>query len=423
MNQNEMRRAEELLKEFKGDNYTFGEGALEKVGGYAAKLGKDIAIISGRTARKTGILGTVTRSIEAEGLNVVDVFDGARPNAPREDVYRLAYQLSRSKWDGVVAVGGGSCLDSSKAALTLATYGGVIDDYFGTGKVTEKSGGKQLPLVAVQTASSSGSHLTKYSNITDMVTYQKKLVVDESIVPRFAVFQYDVTRTAPPSLTKDGGLDGIAHCWEVWMGSTGKDYYDKISEIAYLGIKLIVENLPKAVRDGNDLHARHALGLGTDLGGYSIMVGGTNAGHLGSFSLVDILSHGRACAVLNPYYTILFSSVIQDQLREVAKIYSEAGFITEKVENLEGRKLAEAVAKAMIKFSKSIEFPTTLKEAGATEEHVKKMLEAAKDPQLKMKLQNMPMPMDVVAGDIEKLMKPTLYSAYTGNIDLIPSVI
>jgi len=157
--------------------------------------------------------------------------------------------------------------------------------------------------------------------------------------------------------------------------------------------------------------------------GYSIMVRGTNAGHLGSFSLVDILSHGRACAVLNPYYTILFSPAIQDQLKRVAKIYSEAGFITEKVENLEGRKLAEAVAKAMIKFSKSIEFPTTLKEAGATEGHIKKMLEAAKDPQLKMKLQNMPMPMDVAAGDIEKLMKPTLYSAYTGNIDLIPSVI
>lgn len=421
MNENEMRHAEELLKEFKGDNYAFGEGALEKVGGYAIKLGKDVAIISGRTARKTGVLDAVIKFIEAEDLNVVGVFDGARPNAPREDVYRLAYQLSRSKWDSVAAIGGGSCLDASKAALTLAIYGGVIDNYFGTGKASQRSGGKQLPLVAIQTASSSASHLTKYSNITDMITYQKKLIVDESIVPCVSVFQYNVTRTAPPSLTKDGGLDGIAHCWEVWMGSTGKDYYDKISEIAYLGIKLIVENLPKAVKDGNDLHARYALGLGTDLGGYSIMVGGTNAGHLGSFSLVDILSHGRACTILNPYYTILFSAVIQDQLKKIAKIYSEAGFITENVGNLEGRKLAEAVAKAMIKFLKSIGFPATLKEAGITEKHVEKMLEAAKDLQLEMKLQNMPIPMDVAAGDIEKLMEPTLQAAYTGNVNLIPS--
>jgi len=422
MSEDEMRQAEELLKEFKGDDYAFGKGALEKTGGYAAKLGNDIVLISGGQARKSGVLDAVIDSMKEEDLNVTDVFEGARPNAPREDVYRLAYQLLKSKRDCVVAIGGGSCIDASKAALTLATYGGLIDDYFGTGKVSEKSGGKQLPLIAVQTASSSAAHLTKYSNITDMVTYQKKLIVDESIVPRASVFQYNVTRTTAPSLTKDGGLDGIAHCWEVWMGSTGKNYYDTISNIAYLGIKLIVENLPDAVKDGNDLHARHALGLGTDLGGYSIMVGGTSAGHLGSFSLVDILSHGRACAVLNPYYTLLFSPAIQDQLKRVARIYSKAGFITENIKRLDGRELALAVAKGMIEFSRSIEFPTTLRDAGATEEHIKRMLNAAKDPQLKMKLQNMPIPMDVAAGDIDRLMKPTLKAAYTGNINLIPNL-
>jgi len=422
MNEDEIRRAEELLREFKGDDYAFGEGAMKKVGSYAAELGNDIAVISGRQARESGVLDTVIHSIEEEGLNVTDVFDGARPNAPTEDVYRLAYQLSRSRWDGVVAIGGGSCIDASKAALILAIYGGVIDDYFGTGKVSEKSGGKQLPLIAVQTASSSAAHLTKYSNVTDMVTHQKKLIVDESIVPSASLFQYDVSRAMPPSLTKDGGLDGIAHCWEVWMGSTGKGYYQKISDIAYLGIKLIVKNLPNAVRDGDDLHARYALGLGTDLGGYSIMVGGTNAGHLGSFSLVDILSHGRACAILNPYYTVLFSPAIQDQLKRVAKIYSKAGFITEDVRTLDGRELAEAVAKGMMELSRSIEFPTTLREAGATEEHIKRMLSAAKDPQLKMKLQNMPIPMDVAAEDIDKLMKPTLKAAYSGDIDLIPDL-
>jgi alcohol dehydrogenase class IV len=226
----------------------------------------------------------------------------------------------------------------------------------------------------------------------------------------------------PQSLTRDGGLDGIAHCWEVWTGSTGKDYYNKMSEIAYLAIKLIVENLPTTIKNGNDLKARYALGLGTDLGGYSIMIGGTNAGHLGSFSLIDILSHGRACAILNPYYTILFANAIQDQLKQISKIYRSAGFITEDVTGLSGRDLAEAVAKSMLALSRSIEFPTTLKESGATVEHINKMLEAAKDPQLKMKLQNMPIPMDVAAGDIDALMKPTLEAAYTGDITLIPEL-
>jgi alcohol dehydrogenase len=297
----------------------------------------------------------------------------------------------------------------------------LIDDYFGTGKVSEKSGGERNPLIAVQTGSSSGAHLTKYSNITDMTTLQKKLIVDESIVPKFSVFQYDVTKTMPPSFTKDGGLDGIAHCWEVWIGSTGKDYSNKVSEIASLGIKLIVENLPEALRNSNNLKARHALGLGTDLGGYSIMVGGTNAGHLGSFSLIDVLTHGRACAILNPYYTVLFSDAIQDQLKSVGKIYHRAGYITENIAALDGRALAEAVARGMIELSKSIDFPTTLKAAGTTIAHLEKMLKAAKDPQLKMKLQNMPVPMDVSAGDIDCLMKPTLEAAFNGDLSLIPS--
>lgn len=422
MKKDDVRHAGQLLKEFKGEDYIFGDNALEYIDNYSNRIGKNIAIISGGTGSKLGIVDTVTESMTNKGLKILNVFDGARPNTPQEDVYRLAYQISRSRCDGVIAIGGGSCLDAAKAAIVLAIYGGVIDDYFGTGRVSSKSGGKRVPLIAVQTASSSASHLTKYSNITDMVTHQKKLIVDDSIVPRGAIFQYDVTTSMPPSLTKDGALDGIAHCWEVWTGAAGKDDYKRISEVAYLGIKLIVEALPEALKDGSNLEARHALGLGTDLGGYSIMLGGTNGPHLGSFSLVDLLTHGRACAILNPYYTVLFSSAIQDQLRRISEIYINAGFMEKRERNLEGRRLAEAVAQAMIRLSESIEFPITLKEAGAMEEHIERMIRAAKDPQLKMKLRNMPIPMSAEAGDVDRLMKPTLEAAYTGDINLIPEV-
>ncbi len=87
-------------------------------------------------------------------------------------------------------------------------------------------------------------------------------------------------------------------------------------------------------KDKRDLEGRIALGLGTDLGGYSIMLGGTSGPHLGSFSLIDILSHGRACALLNPYYTVLFAPVIQDQLKTVGAIFKEAGYIKEEIKNL-----------------------------------------------------------------------------------------
>ncbi len=416
------KAAERFLIEFKNGDYAFGDGALKRFSEYTNRIGRKVAIITGGTGIRSGIVDVVSRSLREDGYEVLGVFDGARPNTPREDVYRLAYQLVKFRCDGVVAIGGGSVIDGAKAALILALYGGVIDEYFGIGLVSARSGGGRIPLIAIQTASSSASHLTKYSNVTDMITFQKKLIVDDSIVPKASIFQYDITRTMPPELTKDGALDGISHCWEVWMGAAGKENYERISKVAYTGIKLIVEALPKALEDGEDLEARYALGLGTDLGGYSIMLGGTNGGHLGSFSLVDILTHGRACAILNPYYTVLFSPAIQNQLKMVAKIYADNGYIDEDETKLEGRDLAEAVALGMMEFSKRIRFPTTLKEAGATEKHIERMVNAAKDPQLKMKLENMPIPIRAEAGDVDRLMKPTLEAAYTGDFSLIPEV-
>jgi len=79
-----------------------------------------------------------------------------------------------------------------------------------------------MALIAIQTAASSGSHLTKYSNVTDPVVGQKKLIVDEAIIPTKALFDYQVTTSMPPALTIDGALDGIAHCLEVFEGVSEK---------------------------------------------------------------------------------------------------------------------------------------------------------------------------------------------------------
>jgi alcohol dehydrogenase len=433
-----MDQARKVLKGWKGDSYTFGEDVLDATGKYAKKFGKKAAFVVTELGQAwlNKPLEQLKASLKANGV-AFDLINGARPNAPREDVYRISLQVARSKADVIVGFGGGSTIDACKAAATLNTYspGEVkeilgaslgdadsIEPYFGTGLVTkikEKTGRSVMPVVAVETAASSGAHLTKYSNITDLVTGQKKLIVDEAIVPPASVFDYKITLDAPASLTVDGGLDGIAHAWEVFMGAGGTTY-PKVKEVAELCLKLVVHGLQKIKKDKRDLEGRIALGLGTDLGGYSIMLGGTSGPHLGSFSLIDVLSHGRACALLNPYYTVLFAPVVQDQLKVAGAIFKEAGYIKEEVSKLSGRDLGLAVAKGMIAFSKDLNFPITLKEAGATKEHLERMLTAAKNPQLKMKLQNMPTPMDAEKGDVDRLMKPVLEAAYSGDLSLIP---
>ncbi len=425
-------KARKLLHKFKGDAYLFGAGVLPRVGEVVTALGRRPEPVGGK--RPTLVRSTfpgsddfvqiIRDSLADAGVMLAGEIRGAGPNAPRQDLFRITDELRALDPDVIISFGGGSTIDATKAAEVLRTLGGEIDDYFGTGLVAQalaKSGKSLTPHVAIQTAASSGAHLTKYSNITDISTGQKKLIVDEAIVPARAIFDYRVTYGAPPALTADGALDGIAHSLEVLYGAVGKPHYAKVADVAATGIGLVVNYLPRAIENPQDKEAREALCLATDLGGYAIMLGGTNGGHLTSFSLVDILSHGRACAIMNPYYTVFFAPAIQEPLKLIGKVYREAGLTTADVESLSGRELGVAVAEAMFELARRIGFPTRLSEVeGFTQQHIERALTAAKNPQLKMKLENMPVPL--TAEMVDEYMGPVLEAARDGDLALIENV-
>jgi alcohol dehydrogenase len=417
-------QARALLRAFKGDSYLYGAGVLSAVGEVVASQGTRPVLVRDTFPGSDTFCQTIRDSAAAAGAALIGEVAGAGPNAPREDLYRIADSLKELEPDVVISFGGGSTIDATKAGEVLRTLGGSIDDYFGTGQVTAAlaASGKTLtPHVAIQTAASSGAHLTKYSNITDVSTGQKKLIVDEAVVPVRPVFDHCVTYGAPASLTADGALDGIAHCLEVLLGAVGKPFYEQVEPVARTGIGLVVNYLPKAIAAPTDKEARAALCFATDMGAYAIMIGGTNGGHLTSFSLVDVTSHGRACAVTNPYYTVFFAPAVEPALRMLGEVYSEAGLTDADLDSLSGRALGEAVAEAMFELSRRIGFPTTLSELPAfTDEHIARALTAAKDPQLKMKLENMPVPL--TADMIDVYMGPVLEAAKTGDLSLIKSV-
>lgn len=416
-------RAKELLREFKGAFYAFGPGSLDKVGPLAAELGSRVALVRPRS-HGADIVRRAVQSLEKAGVRVVGEIVGAAPNAPREDALRIAGELTELVPDAVVAIGGGSTLDAVKAAVVLSALGGEIDDYFGVGRVSERldaEGAQLTPMLAVQTAASSGAHLTKYSNITDTRTGQKKLIVDEAIVPLRAVFDYSVTRSMSPELTADGAVDGMSHALEVLYGAVGKPYYEKAAEIARLVFHLAVRFTERAQRHPDDIEARTALGLATDLGAYAIMLGGTSGAHLASFSLVDILSHGRACGLMNPYYAVFFAPAVEEPLRIVGRVFREAGFTSARVERLRGRDLGVAIAEAMMAFHRRIGLPVALREVpGFSDAHIERALQAAKDPQLRMKLENMPVPL--TPDMVDEYMRPILEAARDGDLGRIKLV-
>jgi len=422
---NRLDKARSLLRQFKGDDYLFGPGVLPRIGRQVRKAGDQAALVRGTFRGSDDYVRVIRRSLADAGVELSAEIRGARPNTPTEDVRRIRGELAQSDANVVVSFGGGSTIDATKAAMVLWVAGGQIDEYFGTALVAEalRRSGRTLPgHVAIQTIAGSAAHLTKYSNVTDPATGQKKLIVDNAIVPAYPVFDCDLTLTEPPALTADGAFDGMSHLLEVLYGAVGRPHCRLAAEITETGLALILEHLPAVMADPSDRLGREALALATDLGGYAIMIGGTNGGHLTSFSLVDILPHGRACALMNPYYTVFFAPAIEQPLREVGRIWRRAGLIPTSAgtdfDVLAGRKLGLAVAEAMLAFARQVGFPTRLKDVqGFTWAYIDRALTAAKDPQSSMKLQNMPIPM--TAEMVDDYMGPVLEAAATGDLNRI----
>jgi alcohol dehydrogenase class IV len=420
----EFTTAQDLIHEFKGDHYVFGPGVLHQVGRLTAELGTQAALVHGSSRGSEALIPRVEDALADSGVRLLGKIAGAAPNTPREDIRRIANELGALNPDVIVSLGGGSTLDATKAAEVLNTLGGPIDDYLGVGKVTQRlqvSGKTLRPVMAIQTAASSAAHLTKYANVTDVHTSQKKLIVDLAIVPARALFDYDVTVSMPPSFTSDGAWDGMSHALEVLYDSMGKPYHARMMQLAREVIRLAVAYVERAVQQPTDLEARTALGLATDLGGYAIMLGGTNGAHLTSFSLVDILSHGRACAIMNPYYAVFFAPAIQEPLHMIGRVFQDAGLTQADMDRLSGRDLGIAVAQAMMALSKRIQFPTRLSEVPRfSDVHIERALTAAKDPQLRMKLENMPVPL--TAEMVDEYMRPVLEAARDGDLSRIRNV-
>jgi alcohol dehydrogenase len=422
--ENLTQEAKNLIAEFKGKDYAFGTGALAQVGPMTAQIGRRALLVSRlSSAWLKPALEQVTAALKANGVEVLGPVQGAAPNAPREDVYRLQGHILHKKPDVIVSLESGSGIDACKAAAVLATFGDIeaeLDPYFGLGEVTklcEKAGRRVLPVVALMTAASSSAHLTKYANITDPVKGQKKLIIDEAIVPPKAVFDYGLTASQPISLTLDGGMDGFSHCIEVYLGAKGEGV-DRIEKIALAGIELIVAGLAVLAEKSDDAAAREQVALGTDLGGYAIMVGGTSGPHLNSFSLVKYLSHGRACALMNPYYTVFFTPAVEERVRKIGAIFKKHGYIDSDLAALSAKELGRRVAAGILSFNRNIGFPTTLAEIEGIDRAVlEKILTAAKDPQLESKLQNMPVPL--TADLVDQYMGPVLAAAWSGDLGKI----
>ncbi|MHC1693513.1 MAG: iron-containing alcohol dehydrogenase [Sphaerochaetaceae bacterium] len=417
-----------LLGSWRGGRYVSGSDSYGKLQGIVSSLGRSVLVVFyHRVDAKTmayirrNLCDSTGNSLEVRFVSI------CKEHAEKEDVYRLETYLLHYRPDSIMAIGGGETIDLCKAAVLLYNLGTAssceIDTFYGVGKVTRAlraSGRKLIPIIAVQATAISGTHISKYINIVDMELNQKKLIVDEALVPTYSVFDYSSLKNIPLDIIIDGALDAVAHVTEVFYAVKNRDI-KLVQTLTELVLELVLTNLPRLIKNPQNLKAGEALSVAADLGGYAIMLGGTSGGHLNSFSLVGIVSHGIACTIMNPYYMVFYGKAIQYQLHVIGTILQEHNFLQKEEMLLDGRDYAEAVARAMMAFSASISIPTRLDELyGFSETYIHHALTTAKDPELKMKLQNMPIRME--PEDVDTYMEPVLRAAQYGNLSLIHEI-
>jgi len=226
------------------------------------------------------------------------VFDETVPEPTDTSIQAGVDKIRHGNYDAIIALGGGSPIDSAKAIAMLGKYGGVIRDYKFPRIVNEES----LPIIAVPTTAGTGSEATRFTIITDESNDEKLLCVGISFMPIAAVIDYTLTLSLPARTTADTGIDALTHAIEAYVSKKANPFSD---QQAIAAMRLIGPNLRKVYHNGNDKEAREAMMLGASLAGIAFSNSSVALVHgmsrpIGAFFHVP---HGVSNATLLPNIT------------------------------------------------------------------------------------------------------------------------
>lgn len=343
-----------------------GNGVAESVGVEAKRLGgKNALIVTDSSLKKLGLADQVASWLAAEGI-ASTVYSEVELEPSADGADRAAEFARSSGCDVVVAVGGGSSMDTAKAVAVLMGNPGKLRDYLGTGLVQKRG----VPSILMPTTSGTGAEITPNSLFYVPEARDKKAIVSPHTIPDVAIVDPMLTLTAPPSVTAATGVDALCHAVESYTSSNASAMTDMY---ALEAIKLIAGSLRTAVGNGSDLAAREAMAKGSMFAGVSIANAGTNAVHALAYPLQGQhrITHGIANSLLLPY-VLDFNAV--SNLPKFAMVAEAMG---EPVGGLSPRDAALRSASACRLLSEDVGIPQKLSQVGVKAEHIDDLVEGA----------------------------------------------
>jgi len=237
-----------------------GAGASSEVGPILKSLGlNNPLIVTDKVMVLLGYIESLQKSLVESEINA-DVFDDTVPEPTVASIQAGVKQVRNGNYDCVIALGGGSPIDSAKAIAILGKYGGEMRDYKFP-RIVDEPG---LPLIAIPTTAGTGSEVTRVTIISDEITDEKMMCLGIGFMPTVALVDYELSISVPARTTADTGIDAMTHAIEAYVSKKASAYTDTQ---AIAAMKLIGPNLRKVYHNGSDRDAREQMMLGSTLAG------------------------------------------------------------------------------------------------------------------------------------------------------------
>ena len=237
-----------------------GAGASSEVGPILKSLGlNNPLIVTDKVMVLLGYIESLQKSLVESEINA-DVFDDTVPEPTVASIQAGVKQVRNGNYDCVIALGGGSPIDSAKAIAILGKYGGEMRDYKFP-RIVDEPG---LPLIAIPTTAGTGSEVTRVTIISDEITDEKMMCLGTGFMPTVALVDYELSISVPARTTADTGIDAMTHAIEAYVSKKASAYTDTQ---AIAAMKLIGPNLRKVYHNGGDRDAREQMMLGSTLAG------------------------------------------------------------------------------------------------------------------------------------------------------------
>ena len=289
----------------------FGNGCAPQCVEFLAQRGvKRVLLVTSKSVRPQ--ISPLVDTLKKSGVEVVE--NKFVPAEPTLKFFETALRIVRlTKVDAVLAIGGGSVMDVAKLLAALIHSQQTVAEVFGINLLQSRS----LPLVCLPTTAGTGAEVSPNAILLDEAGELKKGVVSPHLVPDAAFIDPLLTVSVPPDVTAATGLDALTHCIEAYAN---KFSHPIVDHYALQGVKLISQNLLRAVRNGADTEARASLALGSLYGGLCLGPVNTAAVHALAYPLGGKfrIAHGVSNALLLPHVLRFNFSAAPERYAEIS---------------------------------------------------------------------------------------------------------